>query len=187
MSYMLKRRVPLTKTYLLGRLRYHPELGGFTHRPRPVITAKDQTWNTRYAGTVAGWRRDKNSKYVLITIDNSKYYAHHLVWLVETGVWPVEQIDHKDGDPSNNRFSNLRTSTQSQNCMNAAIPRHNTTGVKGVHYATHYGCYVAKIEKDGRVYHIGYFDTVEAGAKARAAAEERMFGEFHHRKHRKAS
>ncbi len=180
--------MPLTREYVLARLRYHPRRGQFTHRLRPVITAKDQTWNTRYAGKRAGWLRTENDRqYRMITLDDKRWYAHHIVWLLETGTWPTNTIDHRNGNASDNRFCNLRACTQSQNCMNARIAKNNTSGVRGVHYATHYECYIAKIEKDGKVYHIGYFDTVKEAAKARAKAEERMYGDFHHRKYRKVS
>ena len=46
--------------------------------------------------------------YVRIGVDGGKYTAHCLAWLYTHGVWPSDQIDHINGNRSDNRIANLR-------------------------------------------------------------------------------
>jgi hypothetical protein len=106
------------------------------------------------AGLEAGTLSTMNRVY--ISIKRKKYLAHRLAWLYVYGVWPSSQIDHKDGDPTNNRMSNLREATPSQNRQNL----HNPTGLNpyvGVHFNKEHGVYTARI--NGK--HIGYAKTAE--------------------------
>ena len=50
--------------------------------------------------------------YLVYNILGKQYKVHRLVWLLETGKWPSGVIDHIDGIKDNNRFSNLRDTTQ---------------------------------------------------------------------------
>ena len=53
--------------------------------------------------------------HIRICIMRVKYLAHRLAWLYVTGSWPSQDIDHIDGDPTNNRFANLREVTHQEN------------------------------------------------------------------------
>jgi hypothetical protein len=50
----------------------------------------------------------KTNTYRYITIDGECYRADHLAWLYMTGTWPPGEIEHIDGDNSNDRWANLR-------------------------------------------------------------------------------
>ena len=69
------------------------------------------------AGAVAGATEVQG--YRVIKIDGKIYKAHRLAWLYVTGEWPPEEIDHKNTDPQDNVWSNLRLATHSQNQANA--------------------------------------------------------------------
>ncbi len=69
--------------------------------------------------------------YRVIGIDGERHYEHRLAWLYMTGEWPSEDLDHENCDKSDNRFSNLREATDSQNLANVANWAHNTSGLKG--------------------------------------------------------
>lgn len=84
-------------------------------------------------------------------------------------------VDHINGNRLDNRRSNLRRATPSQNSMNRMTIL-SSTGVMGVY--RHDGKFVAQIEVEKRSVHLGVFLNVDDAAKARRAAELHYFGEF---------
>jgi hypothetical protein len=70
--------------------------------------------------------------YVVIKLKDKQYKAHRLAWLYIYGKWPKDQIDHINGNKSDNKINNLREVNQSQNNFNRKLQKNNTTGVKGV-------------------------------------------------------
>ena len=98
----------ITQARLKELLRYDPETGVFTWR----ATGKGRRLN-RQAGTVQA------TGYLTITIDWRIHLAHRLAFLYVVGDWPPNEIDHIDGDQSNNRWCNLRPATRSQNMANS--------------------------------------------------------------------
>lgn len=80
-------------------------------------------------GSVAG--SPHNQGYIQICIRRKKYLLHRIIWFYHYGYWPG-QLDHIDGDRSNNRLENLRECSYSQNHGNKRLNRNNTSGAKGV-------------------------------------------------------
>lgn len=165
-------------------LHYDPDTGVFTWKARPLRTAsrqQDRSWNARYAGQVAGCLRHGgrgSTDYWRIRVFVKTYQAHRLAWLYVTGSWPAEYIDHIDGDGLNNRLSNLREATHSQNLQNSKRQKNNTTGFKGVRYQKDKGKFRAGFMANGVNYHLGYYSTGEAAHEAYRAAAVRVHGEF---------
>ena len=81
------------------------------------------------AGDVAGTLAV--DRYRKITIKRKKYRAHQLAWLYMTGEWCPLLIDHRDGDPSNNRWGNLRRATVSQSNANRGPSSKQCVRVEG--------------------------------------------------------
>jgi HNH endonuclease/AP2 domain len=112
----------LSQQRLKELLHYDPESGEFTR-----IT---QVSSNAFVGSQAGWR--ELSGYFRIMIDRKKYMSHRLAWLYVYGSFPKRLIDHIDGNPSNNKISNLRECTASENGRNQKMSCKNTSGVNGI-------------------------------------------------------
>jgi hypothetical protein len=59
-------------------------------------------------------------------------------------------IDHINGDTYDNRLSNLRLATTSQNAANAKLSSANTTGLKGLYWNTRKGKWRGEITANKR-------------------------------------
>jgi hypothetical protein len=128
-------------------------------------------------GTVAGNVADATGRRT-IRIDGELYLEHRLVWLYVHGRWPVDQIDHVDGNAGNNRLNNLREATNQQNNFNKGLPKNNTSGIKGVSWDTARQKWTARIRIHGKVKCLGRYASKDAAAYAYRAVAERYHGEF---------
>lgn len=86
------------------------------------------------------------------------------------------EVDHVNGNKLDNRKSNLRLATPSQNRWNTTKRKHNTSGYKGVYY--HYGKWQARIGINYREITLGTFNKPEKAAEAYNDAARVLHGEF---------
>jgi len=107
-------------------------------------------------GDVTGCRMKQG--YIAIRLDDVLYTAHRLAWLYVTGEWPKEQLDHINGDRSDNRIANLREATNAQNAQNRKR-RDNKTGFTGVNKENNR--WKAEIKVNYKKIRLGLFDTPE--------------------------
>lgn len=114
--------------------------------------------------------------YRLVCLGYEKYLAHRLIWKMMTGVDAPSSVDHIDGDVSNNRISNLRAATQSQNGMNSKMRKNNTSGIKGVYWGQ--GKWRAQISIRRKCIALGGFDTIDGASEAVAQARQKYHGKF---------
>lgn len=128
------------------------------------------------AGYIAGGMGGDG--YIKICLDRQRYQAHRVIWLMATGEWPPYDIDHKDLDRSNNRLSNLRPATRTQNRLNTRRPEANTSGFKGVCWDARRSVWRARIKLERREITLGSFASAEVAAAAYARAAELLAGEF---------
>jgi 5-methylcytosine-specific restriction endonuclease McrA len=115
--------------------------------------------------------------YRVVQFCGKTVYSHQIAWLMTYRVWPDHEIDHIDGNPSNNAISNLRAATRTENNRNTGIRSNNKLGAKGVLKHSD-GRFRARIMVDRKTIHLGLFDTIEEAASAYAAASERYHGSF---------
>jgi hypothetical protein len=154
----------LTVERLKELLHYDPDTGHFTW----LADFRHQHKSGDRAGTLChGYRR--------IKIDRVLYYEHRLAWLYMCGEFPPKHIDHADMDRANNRWSNLRLATRSQNQANR--PTTNKIGLKGVKKISD-GRYEARIQFGTTRIFLGTFSTPEAANAAYYAAAREAYGDF---------
>lgn len=161
------KRQKLSHAFVRDILDYDPDTGLFTWRYRPDQAKR---WNTRFAGKTAGAVIDGG--YVGIRILGVRYYAHRLAWFYVYGSWPAVNVDHRDGDPSNNRLDNLRECDQSENHQNRRKQSNNSSGFVGVSRRNE--GWQANIWLHGKQHWLGTYDTPEAAAAAYAEAKQRL-------------
>lgn len=116
----------------------------------------------------------------MLSIHNKHKWAHRIIWEMHRGdVATGMEIDHKDGNPWNNRLDNLRTATRTQNAYNAPIQRNNTSGYKGVSRCKKGRMnWQVCMKVRGKMKAIGRYVTLEEAVAARQAAAEALHGEF---------
>jgi HNH endonuclease/AP2 domain len=146
--------------------RYDPDVGNFYWLISP-----------RYKVNI-GDRAGYNSQgYWNLSYGCNLYRAHRVAWLMMTGEWPEDQIDHKDRNKLNNRWSNLRQATNAENIRNQALRSNNKSGVKGVHINKR-GEYVAQLIVNRKHVLCAYFETLEEAREAYVQASITHHKEF---------
>jgi HNH endonuclease/AP2 domain len=129
-----------------------------------------------FAGKLAGYNRKDG--YLSIGIDCCEYLGHRLAWLWMTGKWPECEVDHRNTNPANNSWHNLRKATVPENRSNQKISSSNSSGFKGVCFNKLRGKWMAYIDHRKRRIHLGYYNTAEVAAEAYNAASKKYHKEF---------
>lgn len=151
-----------TQTRLKELFDYDPETGAFT---RLKCKRSDRV------GQVAGHINKKG--YVVISVDNRLHYAHRLAWVYIHGMWPTDQIDHRDTNKANNRLDNLREANDSTNQQNRRTAKRNTaSGLLGA-YQSRAG-WSSRIRVDGKTTYLGTFTSAELAHQAYLAAKRQL-------------
>ena len=176
----------ITPANLRILLRYDPETGKlfwnkreatmFAATPRRTPEHVCANWNSQFAGKEALTSTTSHG-YRSGRIFRKTFSAHRVIWAIQTGAWPSE-IDHINGDPSDNRWVNLRIATRSENTRNRGIPVSNNSGVKGVSQRRRDTKWRAHISHLGKQIHLGYFNCRTAAAFAYARASREFHGDF---------
>ena len=108
-----------------------------------------------------------SSGYVHIGINRQLYPAHRLAWLMFYGYWPKYFIDHINGEPLDNKISNLRDVPCSQNLQNQRrAQQRSKSGLLGASFHAARKRWRAQIAVNSKTIHIGYFNTAEAAHQA---------------------
>jgi hypothetical protein len=141
-------------------LHYNADSGIFTwkHSRGPRARAGDE------AGAVDSYG------YVVIKVDFRLYKAHRLAWLYVHGRWPESQLDHINGNPSDNRLLNLREASDAENAQNKKLPKSNTSGLMGATWHKRNKKWVATISS----VHLGYFNTAQEAHDAYCKAKANL-------------
>lgn len=138
----------------------------------------------RNAGKRAGSMRvgNKGDAYRLVYVsrDQGHVYEHRLIWAMVTGKSRFGQIDHRDGDGLNNRWSNLRAVSDVENKRNRPRQRNSPGIILGV--TPRGNSYLARIGLNGKYIDLGLYDCQFEAVCARKSAEARLgYSENHGR------
>lgn len=157
----------LTQDRLKEELTYDPSTGIFMW-----LKARPGRFLNRPAGS------SSEGDYVRIRFDGKLQLAHKLAWLYMTGEWPTNDIDHVDLDRQNNRFSNLREATRSENMRNTKPRSDNKSGFKGVSWCKSKKKWQTHVTHLGQQKWLGWFDSKEAAAAKYVEFAAAAHGEF---------
>ena len=140
---------------------YNPETGIFQR-------------NGKTTGSVRNKKEGK--RYLCLKWKNKTVFLHRLAFYIMTDVWPPSdvEIDHKNLNPQDNRWLNLRYAKKSENLRQRSS--WSKTGFKGVYKSK--GRFVAQIRFNKRLRSLGSYDTAEAAARAYDRAAKKLFGDF---------
>jgi len=140
------------------------ELTGLFHWKIPTATKIKQ-------GQLAG---DTNKDGIRIGILGNQYRAHRLAWFYMKGFWPSYNIDHINGNNTDNRIKNLRDVTQSVNVKNACIRKDNTSGYTGIKWEPDRGVYRVYITIKGKYKYLGRTKDLEEAILLRKSHEKEL-------------
>ena len=90
-------------------------------------------------------------------------------------------IDHIDNNPANNNVKNLRWCSQKDNLANQGKQKNNKSGFKGVSFDKHANKYRAMISINGKLKHLGLFETAEEASKVYEAKAKEIHGDFYYK------
>jgi hypothetical protein len=150
--------VEAVRAEALELVSYDPSTGEFTRRS---------------TGKPAGFLN--RCGYLVISIRFKRYTAHRLAWLITYGDWPSSHIDHINEDKRDNRITNLREATPSENHQNRSSPnKNNKSGYLGVYLHRPTGKWAASISVCRKTKYLGLFETAELASEAYLSAKRSM-------------
>lgn len=153
-------------------LSYDSLTGTLTWLERPLasfpLEHAGRAWNTRYANRPAFARFDREG-YYKGTLLKRTLQGHRVAWAMHYGEWPNGQIDHINGDRTDNRIANLRVVDHVGNGRNRRRSRINSSGVTGVGF--YRGKWRATIGVAGGQVRLGVYGSLEAAIAVRKNAE----------------
>jgi hypothetical protein len=159
---MKANKIMITQAELKELLTYNPETGIFN-------------WIKRN-GNIAGSRH--NQGYTIITVNRQKYLAHRLAWFYVKGSFPSEFIDHINHICHDNRITNLRQATFSQNQHNRRLNVNNSSGFKGVYWNKSANKWQSQIQMSGIKKGLGLFTDKNEAHQAYCKAANKYHKEF---------
>lgn len=158
---------------LLRRFSYDADAGTLRWKYREDASPQ---WNGRFAGKAAG-SLSKSQGRMVVNVGGRLLLVHRVIWKMVYGADPLEDIDHIDGDPTNNTLSNLRMASKFENMRNAR-KRRGKYLPKGVSFHKGAGRYRATVYLNRQHVHLGLFSTPEEAHAAYCRVAQKHFGRF---------
>lgn len=143
-------------------LRYDPSVGG------SCLVWTTNRRHRKLTGTRAGTVNAQG--YWVVKLDQKYCMAHRIIWALNTGNFPEQELDHVDGDPGNNILSNLRECTHAENQQNKSAPKERGsmgTFKRGNKFGS-------QIKIKGKKHFLGYYATVEEAHATYISAKAKL-------------
>ena len=112
--------------------------------------------------------------YAILCLNSKNYYLHSLIVKAPVGM----EIDHINGDTTDNRKCNLRLCTHQQNLYNCKKPKNNSSGYKGISWDVHAKKWVAHFNHNKHRVYVGLYPTIKEAVVAYAIKINEFNGEF---------
>lgn len=148
----------------MAEVHYDPETGEFS---RLKVGRDGKSFVYVYQA------HESNNGYARVAACGERYYAHRLAWYYVHGVLPEGELDHVNGDRSDNRIANLRPASRALNAANCVRRGKHLRGV--VPYRRKFR---AQIKLNNVHYNLGSFDTEQEAHEAFCRASVAARGEF---------
>ena len=161
----------ITQDQLKHICHYNPDTGEFVRIRKRSWTGNEYECKSFPNSNGDGWG------YLQMNIDRVVYKVHRLIFLYMTGEFPKCDVDHVNGNRTDNRWENLRLVSRQENLRNMGLRQSNTSGVCGASYDRNRSAWHAYIGTGNKRTHIGYFGKKEDAVKARTDAERKY--EYH--------
>ena len=159
----------ISQEMLKERLCYDPESGDWTWVNHP--------WFKSYAGRPVAGSRDIDG-YARVSINDKNVKLHRLAFLYMTGEMPPDEVDHINGDKTDNSWCNLRLACRAENGQNIRDSGRNKSGVIGVDWNKAEGKWHVRVMANGVRHSGGYFNSLEKATAKRNFLVERLHKEF---------
>lgn len=138
-------------------VKYAPDTGDF------------YTDSKRKVGWVA------HNGYYYVHYLGKQVLAHRLAFFLTEGEWPPDDVDHINGNRTDNRMSNLRKVSRSQNLFNRNKNLHKTLP-KNVY--SRGSRFMVKMKIGGVTTHFGYYDDLELAVLVAEEAQRKHHKEY---------
>lgn len=164
MTTYKKQKVKMTVEFLKVNFHYDPDSGVLC---KVINGALNQCQHMNDKG------------YLCAYIGNRRVVAHRVAWALMTGKFPVEGLDHIDGNRTNNRWSNLREANPTQNMCNSATRRKVNDLPRGVVPVKKVrSSFLARIQYKRNNITLGVFPTAEEAGEFYQLAAEMLHGSY---------
>ncbi len=124
---------------------------------------------------IAAYKEKAGKSRLVVSYKKRLILAHRLAWAISMGAWPDGDIDHINGNDSDNRLANLRDVSKSVNQQNKRRPRvDNKSGFMGVSWHPRAKKWRAQITVESKQIYLGVFESPEAAHRVYMSAKRRL-------------
>jgi len=113
-----------------------------------------------YRNGIRAGGSDFTKGYRRIMWNGKRYKEHILAWYFYYGVWPENQIDHRNGNKADNSIANLRDVSQTVNMYNKLLP-HKNNGTRFLGVSASGSKFFARIKVGKKLVYLGTYSTPE--------------------------